>query len=79
MYNGEVCRDCGLPASHGIGVTFWNAPNDLWNLVLGGPDATDDPGGVLCCACFWRLCREQGIHISWRAEVYAERSQEKNP
>lgn len=62
--------DCGLPASNGIGMTFWNAPNDLWNLVMGGPETTDDPGGVLCCGCFWRRCREQDIHISWRAEVY---------
>lgn len=71
MYDGEICQDCGLPASHGIGVTFWNAQNELWNLVMGGPDAPDDPGGVLCCACFWRRCREQGIHISWEAVVYA--------
>ena len=66
-YRGEVCMDCGHPASNGIGVTYWNAPNDLWNLVMGGANAIDDPGGILCCACFWRRCRDKGIHIYWRA------------
>lgn len=33
----------------------WRAPDDLWNLVMGGPEATDDPGGMLCPTCFLRL------------------------
>ena len=70
-YGGEICQECGLPVSLGIGGTFWNAPNDLWNLVMGGPEAKDDPGGTLCPRCFTLACRAQGIHISWRAQVYA--------
>lgn len=30
----------------------WFAPNDLWNLVMGGKEARDDPGGFLCVTCF---------------------------
>lgn len=68
-YDGEICRDCGLPVSLGIGGTYWHAPNELWNLVMGGPDATDDPGGCLCPACFTRECERQGIEIHWHAVV----------
>lgn len=69
-YDGEICQDCGHPASNGIGVTYWSAPNDVWNLVMGGKEARDDPGGILCCACFWRRARDIGIHISWRAVAF---------
>ena len=70
-YGGEVCQDCGLPASYGLGRTYWNAPNEVWNFVMGGRAATDDPGGVLCASCFWLRCRELNIYIYWRAEIYA--------
>lgn len=40
------CQDCGRPAP------VWFAPNALWNRVMGGPEATDDPGGMLCPCCF---------------------------
>lgn len=32
--------------------TPWFAPNDIWNEVMGGPEATEDPGGYLCPRCF---------------------------
>lgn len=41
-----VCGDCGRDNP------VWFAPNDLWNLVMGGPDAKEDPGGILCPTCF---------------------------
>ncbi|MBU3262103.1 hypothetical protein KPG71_18940 [Roseovarius sp. PS-C2] len=41
----------------------WFAPNDLWNSVMGGADATDDPGGVLCPTCFIRRAGGDG---AWR-------------
>lgn len=41
-----VCQNCGQPNP------IWFAPNEVWNRIVGGPDATDDPGGVLCPCCF---------------------------
>lgn len=40
------CQECGgrNPA--------WFADHTLWNLVMGGPEAKDDPGGILCPTCF---------------------------
>lgn len=49
------CEICGGPAF------VWFAPNDLWNLVKGGPDAKDDPGGMLCPNCFIRASEKKGI------------------
>lgn len=44
---GEAtCDDCG---GHN---PVWFAPNDVWNFVVGGPGAKDDPGGFLCPVCF---------------------------
>ena len=40
------CDDCQQPYA------IWFAPNDIWNSTMGGPDATDDPGGMLCPRCF---------------------------
>lgn len=40
------CDDCQQPYAR------WFADNDVWNLVIGGPAATDDPGGMLCPRCF---------------------------
>lgn len=40
------CDDCQQP--YGV----WFAENDVWNLVMGGPDAKGDPGGMLCPRCF---------------------------
>ena len=69
-FNGEICQECGLPSNLHIG-SFWYAPNGLWNYVMGGQFATDDPGGLLCPRCFYHKCREQGIHINFVAEVFA--------
>jgi hypothetical protein len=41
------CHDCGLHEGDG-----WSVDNELWNLVMGGPEAKDDPGGLLCLSCF---------------------------
>ena len=38
--------DCGHPNP------IWFADNELWNAVMGGRAAKDDPGGVLCPTCF---------------------------
>jgi hypothetical protein len=40
------CDDC-----HGTN-PVWFAPNALWNLVIGGPEAKGDPGGFICPVCF---------------------------
>jgi hypothetical protein len=52
---GVTCEDCdGEPL-------VWFAPNSLWNRVKGGPDARDDPGGILCPNCFIRRAEAMGI------------------
>lgn len=70
-YSGEICQECGLPVSLGIGGTYWSAENDLWNYVMGGPDATDDPGGTLCPRCFTTKCNELGIYVYWSPVIYS--------
>lgn len=50
-----TCEDCDGP------VPVWFAPNSLWNLVKGGPHATDDPGGFLCLNCFVIRAEAAGI------------------
>ena len=42
------CKECGADNP------CWFAPNKVWNLLVGGPDATEDPGGVLCPNCFMK-------------------------
>jgi hypothetical protein len=49
------CQSCGGPT------LVWFAPNDLWNLVMGGPEARDDPGGFMCPNCFIRRAEAAGI------------------
>ena len=49
MQNDEAMgdkADCGHPNP------IWFADNELWNAVMGGKAAKDDPGGVLCPTCF---------------------------
>lgn len=41
-----TCDDCQHPYD------VWFADNEVWNLVLGGPEAKGDPGGMLCPRCF---------------------------
>lgn len=51
----KVCGDCG---GHN---PVWFAPSPLWNLVMGGPQATGDPGGIVCPVCFIRRAEASGI------------------
>lgn len=57
------CEDCGLRYPP------WSAPNEVWNLVMGGPDATDDPGGLLCPTCFAVRAERAGQQRIWRIVV----------
>ena len=50
-----VCQECHRPNP------VWFAPNRLWNFVMGGEAATDDPGGFLCPCCFIQKAEAQGI------------------
>lgn len=54
--DNRPCQECGF--------TFrpWFAPDRLWNLVMGGPGAKDDPGGVVCPNCFIELAEAAGIN-----------------
>lgn len=54
------CEDCGKPYPP------WSAPNEVWNVVLGGPDANDDPGGMLCPTCFAVRAERAGHAHIWR-------------
>lgn len=55
------CEDCGGPNP------VWYAPNNLWNLVVGGPDAKDDPGGFICPVCFLTRAEAAGIEpTAWK-------------
>lgn len=49
------CQDCG---SDNI---VWFTDSPLWNRALGGPEATDDPGGLLCIPCFVVRAAAAGI------------------
>lgn len=40
------CQDCGATN------IAWFADNVFWNAVMGGPEARDDPGGIVCVTCF---------------------------
>lgn len=55
------CQDCGA-----VNVV-WFAENALWNRVMGGPEATDDPGGVVCVPCFDRRAEQAlGQRQTWK-------------
>lgn len=43
---------------------IWFAGNPFWNEVMGGPDAKDDPGGVLCLTCFAKRAGDVVIRVS---------------
>lgn len=53
----EAAPDGDDGPCHACGQSYpvWRAPDDLWNLVLGGSSAKGDPGGMLCPNCFLRL------------------------
>lgn len=57
---GEAHGDRKCDACHRDN-PVWFAPSPLWNLVIGGPEATDDPGGVLCPICFIEKEEAAGI------------------
>lgn len=50
-----ICDECGSWCP------TWFAPNAVWNLAIGGPAATDDPGGILCPSCFIAKAEVAGI------------------
>lgn len=65
------CDDCQQP--YGV----WFAENAVWNLVMGGPEAKGDPGGMLCPRCFtvraevvsqqtaiWRLVLDNATRVT---------------
>lgn len=54
------CQDCGAVNM------VWFADNETWNLVMGGPDATEDPGGVVCVPCFGRRAEQAGVRRAWK-------------
>lgn len=54
------CADCGLPTPYATG-SYWLAPDDLWNDVVGSPAL------VLCPPCFTDRAAAKGIAVSWRA------------
>ena len=43
------CQRCGARNP------VWWAENKQWNATVGGPDATEDPGGILCPTCYHAL------------------------
>lgn len=59
--NPSRCMDCHSKNP------VWFAPNDLWNRVIGGPDAKDDPGGFYCPNCF--IARAEGCNFKIVWEV----------
>lgn len=51
----KVCDACG---GHN---PVWYAPNPIWNLAVGGPEAKYDPGGFLCPVCFIARAESSGL------------------
>lgn len=70
MYRGETCEECGFPVAF-FTRTFWNAPNELWNEVIGTEENPCGEGVVLCPPCFVVAARGRGVAISWLAVAYA--------
>lgn len=54
-FDPSRCPDCGGPNP------VWFAPNAVWNFVMGGPDARDDPGGHCCPICF--IARAEAVGV----------------
>lgn len=53
------CRQCSRR------YRAWFAPHHIWNIVMGGPDAADDPGGMLCPTCFLDAAKDSP-HLATR-------------
>lgn len=64
------CQNCGHTYQP------WFTDNRLWNAVMGGPEATDDPGGYLCPSCFADRATTRNPRLIWR--FYPERSNAAN-
>ena len=64
MYRGETCEDCGFPVAFFVR-SFWVAPDDLWNAVIGTEDNPCGEGVVLCPPCFTVRSEVRGVHVSW--------------
>lgn len=60
-YAGELCEDCGRPVGRWIGNTFWRAPDELWERVVGSPD------GTVCPRHFTERADAAGVALHWRA------------
>lgn len=65
-YRYEMCGSCGRPVGHhhrfgNEPLTWWRAPDDLWNAIEGGA------GGLRCPQCFTRDCDNAGVPIHWVA------------
>lgn len=58
----RICQKCGTDNP------VWFAPSPIWNCLMGGPDATDDPGGVLCPTCFMALDDDQIWEVRPKAQ-----------
>lgn len=59
-YRYEICMECGRPVGPHTG-SWWQAPDDLWEQVTGGPS------GVMCPPCFTAAADAIGEPIYWRA------------
>ncbi len=59
----RICQKCGTDNP------VWFAPSPIWNCLMGGPDATDDPGGVLCPTCFMALDDDQIWEVRPKAQT----------
>lgn len=57
------CQECGRPYPP------WVARNEVWNLVMGGPEATDDPGGLMCPGCFLIKADDIFPDTIWALEI----------
>lgn len=56
------CHDCGTPDN-----IVWTTDNPFWNAVMGGPEARDDPGGIVCVPCFVNRVHAAGYSpVGWR-------------
>lgn len=53
----DYCQQCG-----GKNV-IWSANNELWNMVMGGPE------GIVCPQCFQYLGKLKGVPVIFRAQV----------
>ena len=67
MYRGETCEDCGLPVAFYVR-SYWHAPNELWNAVIGTPENPRGDGVVLCPSCFIIRADARAIPVCFKAE-----------